>query len=589
MKNHDAELERIKDLLQSNPGGMKITRIAGKLAMNRNAAAKYLDILLMTGQVEMLEHGMSKIFFFSRRTGIPTMLDLSADLILVLDKDMKIARINDNYLKFGGRQREEVLGKSPVSVCLPVISEPGVSKKLTEAFHGTDIRMDIRIMHQNEELYFGVRMTPTVFNNGTPGITVILENITGQKKNELSLLESEANFRTLFGESPVGTAVFDTAGNLLDANPEFIRNFGLKDRKEILALNLLALPGIPPESLVHMKKNKKVKFELIIDLAPVHERGGYAGRKPGRIVLGFQVAPIILKNGGSQPGYIVQVNDSDGQFRNIMDNAPDLIARFGYDRKYLHANLGMQKIFGIAPEECVGRTNAHLALPSDTALLLDNALREAFETKRPAHCEFPFAGKDGPRWYRTRLVPDFGEHGEIISVSAVTRDITLQKQARTTPDENIRLLEGILSCIDDAVILVDCRTSRIAFANSSAGKVFGHTTRDFLDKDPRLFLGTPEMHPADHEAMGDAFSAQGYYEAGFTLKRNGGEKFFGRIHFRPIYDDSGSMRNIVVVIREAGGRREPGEGSCPVLTRDQPTPGRCRELFTVPDRTGPFS
>ena len=71
MKTHDAELQRIKDLIRDNPKGMKITRIARTLGMNRNAAAKYLEILLMTGQVEVFEHGMSKIFILSRRDRHP--------------------------------------------------------------------------------------------------------------------------------------------------------------------------------------------------------------------------------------------------------------------------------------------------------------------------------------------------------------------------------------------------------------------------------------------------------------------------------------------------------------------------------------
>jgi DNA-binding IclR family transcriptional regulator len=62
MKTHDPELQQIKNLLRNNPKGMKISKIARELEMNRNAAAKFLEILLMTGQVEMFEHGMSKIF-----------------------------------------------------------------------------------------------------------------------------------------------------------------------------------------------------------------------------------------------------------------------------------------------------------------------------------------------------------------------------------------------------------------------------------------------------------------------------------------------------------------------------------------------
>jgi hypothetical protein len=42
MKTHEEELQQIKGLLRDHPKGLKITRIARELAMNRNAAANSL-------------------------------------------------------------------------------------------------------------------------------------------------------------------------------------------------------------------------------------------------------------------------------------------------------------------------------------------------------------------------------------------------------------------------------------------------------------------------------------------------------------------------------------------------------------------
>ena len=133
MKTHDADLQRIKDLIRDNPKGIKITQIARTLGMNRNAAAKYLEILLMTGQVEVLEHGMSKIFILSRRTGIPTMLDGSSDSILVLDQDLRISRVNENYLKFTGMKQQELLGLRGDTRGLPVIGNPVIQDRIQKA------------------------------------------------------------------------------------------------------------------------------------------------------------------------------------------------------------------------------------------------------------------------------------------------------------------------------------------------------------------------------------------------------------------------------------------------------------------------
>ena len=238
MKTHDPELHLIKNLLRNNPKGMKISGIARELAMNRNAAAKFLEILLMTGQVEMFEHGMSKIFILSRKTSIPTMLELSEDFILVLDQNLKISQVNENYLKFTGMKREDLVGRRYDTICLPVIGRQPVLSKIREAHYGTDIRIENREILYGEEFFFDIRMTPTVFNDGTRGITIIIGDITRERKNEMSLRESEVNFRTLVEEI---LSCIDEAVILIDfrtsvisfVNPAAVRMFGYKQGEYI--------------------------------------------------------------------------------------------------------------------------------------------------------------------------------------------------------------------------------------------------------------------------------------------------------------------------------------------------------------------
>jgi len=297
MKTHDPELLRIKNLLRNNPKGMKISRIARELAMNRNAAAKFLEILLMTGQVEMIEHGMSKIFILSRKTSIPTMLELSEDFILVLDKNLKISQSNDNYLKFTGMKREDLVGKRYDTIGLPVIGGQPVLSKIHEAYYGTDIRTEAREVLRGEEFFFDIRLTPTVFNDGTRGITIIIGDITQEKKNEKSLRESEANFRTLVEEL---LSCIDEAVILVDSrtaaisfvNPAAAKMFGYKqgeffgkDPAQLLTFTG-TIPGCQKdmndnfrtrryfqiESL--LKRNSGDRFTASLQLRPIYDDTG---------------------------------------------------------------------------------------------------------------------------------------------------------------------------------------------------------------------------------------------------------------------------------------------------------------------------
>lgn len=438
MKTHDAELMSIKDLLRDNPKGMKITRIARALAMNRNAAAKFLEILLMTGQVEMLEHGMSKIFILSRRTSIPTMLDRSEDFILVLDQDMKISQVNDNYLKFTGSAREALLGRRPDTANLPVIGKKPVFDRIREAHYGTDIRTEVSEVMSGEERIFDIRLTPTVFNDGKRGITIIAGDITQVKQRERSLKESEANFRTLFGESPIGTAVFGLSGELRNANPAFLEVFGVKSRESLTLLNLFSMNGIPPGTKAALETGKKVTFESGIGQVPGNP-GDAVPVMRDTMSFKFLVTPINLENGEREKGYLVQLHE--------------------------------------------------------------NRVR-------------PGEGSD-----------------------------------RAT-SENRRMMEDVLSCIDDAVILVHAGTAVITFVNPAAGKMFGYSPGECLGKNPGLLFGTEGTIPGLPTSGTAGGGSGGYHETVSRLKKRDGVPFPVHIQFRPISNDAGVIDDIVMIIRD---------------------------------------
>jgi PAS domain S-box-containing protein len=316
MKTHDAELQRIKDLLRGNPKGIKITRIAQTLGMNRNAAAKYLEILLMTGQVEVLEHGMSRIFILSRRTGIPTMLDGSSDMILVLDHEMRISRVNDNYTRFTGMRPEDLLGKRADVCVLPVIGNSRVMDRIRQARFGEDARTETKEAGgDGRDRYFDVRMTPAIFNDGTRGIT--------------------------------------------------------------------------------------------------------------------------------------------------------------------------------------------------------------------------------------------------ISIGDITREKRLQE---TAADESRKLVEGILGCIDEAVVLIDARTSTISFLNPAARQLFGYGQDDYAGKNTGLLAGGTGTIPGCTANVEDAFRRQGYFEAESRMRRSDGGEFPAGLQLRPVFDAGGGVRHIVMVIRDMTVRTAAGKG-----------------------------
>ena len=83
---------QIKDLLKENPQGLSITDIVKVVDINRNTAGRYLENLLISGQVEMRRLGMAKIYVLSQR------VPLSAVLVHILRTDYADGQQPANHL-----------------------------------------------------------------------------------------------------------------------------------------------------------------------------------------------------------------------------------------------------------------------------------------------------------------------------------------------------------------------------------------------------------------------------------------------------------------------------------------------------------
>ena len=187
------KIARIKNLLKFKPKGMSISDISHSLKMNRNSVAKYLDLLLISGQVEMRSYGTAKIYFLSQRVPLSAMLSFSSDLVIIVDSDFRIIQVNENFLQAFTMTRENLIGTPLPDVPLPFIRELPLEDAIKESPDKTEISLNIRYERPATpdsalmEIFYRVKLVPTVFEEGTHGITIILENVTETKVYEHQL------------------------------------------------------------------------------------------------------------------------------------------------------------------------------------------------------------------------------------------------------------------------------------------------------------------------------------------------------------------------------------------------------------------
>jgi len=182
MDGYQREISLIKQVLKENPKGMTVTDISRKIKINRNSVAKYLDIMRISGHVDMITFGPAKVFFPSKRVPILDILNYTSDYILVFDADLKVTMVNDSFLDFMKIERVELIGQTMNDTILKIF------KDLTEMFIGVKEALEGKnfMQHLNfqtdEEIYFlKVSILPTTFEDGRHGGTIIIKNNTDRK------------------------------------------------------------------------------------------------------------------------------------------------------------------------------------------------------------------------------------------------------------------------------------------------------------------------------------------------------------------------------------------------------------------------
>ncbi|MDD1679024.1 MAG: PAS domain-containing protein, partial [Methanomicrobiales archaeon] len=212
-----SKVDRIKHLLKLHPKGLTISDLSSKMKMNRNLMAKYLDLLLISGQVEMNSIGSAKVFHLSHLVPISGMLEFSSDLVIMLDDQQRVLQVNEPVLSLLRVEKADLLGK--------LIGE--VDNPLFCALQGKESATgdtEIRCVLQREEHDFRVRQVPTAFEDGTQGTTLILEDITARKRYQEMLEQQEARYRGIVEDQPELICRFLPDFSLTYANPAYTRS-----------------------------------------------------------------------------------------------------------------------------------------------------------------------------------------------------------------------------------------------------------------------------------------------------------------------------------------------------------------------------
>jgi PAS domain S-box-containing protein len=423
---------------------MNVIEVAKAINMHRQSVAKYLEMLVIAGHVDVKAFGPSKVYYISQRLPISAMLSLSTNFILVVDKDLRIINVNDRFLDFTKTKREEILNKSLEHFSFPIDFEPPIMPNVINALNGKDSNIEAYFKKRGNEQFFNIKFIPLVFDDGQPGATIMFEEVTDQRLIEMATRESEQKLRSVIEQSLDGIIITDEHGLIIEYNRGEEQITGIS-RENALGKYLWDFElSIEPEGKRGQDAQKKIK-KIALDMLK-SENSVYANKyyeveiqRPDNVRRKVQVikTPIQAEKGFMICGISRDVTDrkqmnealeeSEEKFRVLAETVSAGVAIYQGEH-FVDVNKAFERLTGYSSEELLSMKFWDIGQEDYKLLIKERGLARQRGQAEPSLYECKLTTKSGEKKYvefNAGYIIFKGKPGGVITCF----DITERKQS----------------------------------------------------------------------------------------------------------------------------------------------------------------
>jgi len=346
----------------------------------------------------------------------------------------RILEVNDNtLLQNYGLTREETVGRTSVELGLwgDSSDRAWIIEQLKE--HGRIQNMELSFRIRSGKSLTVLSSAERIELDGRPCVLGVGVDITARKEVEQELRERTAYLDLLIQKSPLGIVVLDPEHCVQNCNPAFEELFGFS-LAEARGHNLDELI-VGPES----HREATGYTARVLDGESVHFLA-QRGRKDGKSV-DVECHGVPLMVGGKLTAVYGMYQDitgrrlaekllqeSEERYRDLFENASELIVIIAPDTRVLYVNPPSLKTFGYTEEETVGRPFSQFVDPADHPRVQE-AFRRMLSGERVQHLEFTCLARDGRKVYVAGGGNCRFQDGQPVFVRAMFSDISPRRAA----------------------------------------------------------------------------------------------------------------------------------------------------------------
>ncbi|HNY11380.1 MAG TPA: PAS domain-containing sensor histidine kinase, partial [Candidatus Wallbacteria bacterium] len=284
-------------------------------------------------------------------------------------------------------------------------------------------------------IYLRYKVKPVYDESGkiTGAITVV-EDITGRKKIETALIESEVRFKNIIQSSPIGIIILNETCDIEYSNPAFCELYGYSS-DELIGKNIDIFLFEKDRNMIHIEFNKYISG---IEYAMPDELETKTRNGKTLVIMSSRVK---IKESSGKIKSVTFISDITGRkkteqkltllnefYLSLFENFPAMIWRSGEDAKCNYVNKTWLEYTGMTIGQCIGDGWLESVHPNDLGTFTSNYIN-CFNEKKTFEIQYRLKRYDGEyHWVANVGNPFIDINGTFSGFIGACFDITEQKK-----------------------------------------------------------------------------------------------------------------------------------------------------------------
>ena len=446
---------------------------------------------------------------------LATVFESSPNILMLVDADGRVAKINRTGVEFAGNTQEELIGllggevfqcvnsfdgkgcgRNPECADCPIRSRVMRSQRMGETIHNEEGTLIVRKDGDMYPLNFLISTAPVRIKDETKVLVTIVD-ISERKRVEEEVRRSKQALEEAEKLVHMGHYEINTTTGEAVWSEEIFKIFGLDPNigePTVETYNDLIHPDDRSKVYESYEKSTQtgVTFDLVYrivrpdgEIRYVHSNARVTGDDTGNSIL-FGTFQDITELKQAE----LALQDSKALYHDLVETAQDLIWQCDQEGKYVYLNPAWEQVFGYQLSEMLGKPFTDFQ-PSDYARRDKGTFLRLMNGDSVSRYETVHLAKDGQELrlvFNAKAVRD--QHGNMIGTRGTAYDITERKLAEEALLESEERYRQAVENSPNPIFSID-KKGNILTWNRACEKTFQYD-QDIIGKHYQILLRNVE-------------------------------------------------------------------------------------------------